>query len=76
MKRSSTFNMTLNWRFAATKVQEDLETIADKLSMSAIFVQDMKQSRRRHYKFSWERMLQFTGDTGVRLQYSHARLCR
>ncbi len=28
------------------------------------------------YKFDWDKVLQAHGDTGVFLQYTHARLCR
>lgn len=62
----------------ATKVVDDDEqnTVAEALGMSAILVQDLKEYRQNNYKFSWERMLNFNGDTGVFLQYTHARLHR
>ena len=62
----------------ATKVHDSTEAqgVADKLGISAIIVQDLKEKRQRNYEFSWDRMLSFTGDTGVFLQYTHARLCR
>lgn len=38
--------------------------------------QDFKGPLQSDYKFDWDRMLQAQGDTGVFLQYTHARLCR
>lgn len=55
---------------------ENLEEVADILGVSAIVVQDLKQKRQRHYPFDWNKMLQFKGNTGVYLQYAHARLCK
>ncbi|KAI0223882.1 putative arginine--tRNA ligase, mitochondrial [Lamellibrachia satsuma] len=54
---------------------EDMERVADTLGVSAIIIQDLKQRRLTNYKFDWEKMLKFTGDTGIFLQYTHARLC-
>ncbi|XP_010781409.1 probable arginine--tRNA ligase, mitochondrial, partial [Notothenia coriiceps] len=36
---------------------------------------DFKGPLHSDYKFDWDRMLQAQGDTGVFLQYTHARLC-
>jgi len=55
---------------------DEQNTVAEALGMSAILVQDLKEYRQNNYKFSWERMLNFNGDTGVFLQYTHARLHR
>lgn len=54
---------------------KDIDTIADQLGMSAILIQDMKSKRGKDYEFSWERMTDARGDTGVFLQYAHARAC-
>lgn len=64
--------------YLATKVTEekDQEAVAEALGLSAIIVQDLKEYRNNNYKFSWERMLNFNGDTGLFLQYTHARLHR
>ena len=53
-----------------------MESVAESLAMSAIIVQDLKERRIKNYKFSWERMQLFKGDTGILLQYAHARLYR
>lgn len=43
---------------------------------SVLFFQDFKGHLQSDYTFNWDRMLQAQGDTGVFLQYTHARLCR
>ncbi|KAJ2557834.1 arginyl-tRNA synthetase [Coemansia sp. RSA 1933] len=53
---------------------DDPEHVADVLGMSAIIVQDMSAKRINEYDFSWDRILNFKGDTGPYLQYTHARL--
>ncbi|CAL4061320.1 unnamed protein product, partial [Meganyctiphanes norvegica] len=68
----------------AVKQQETLTTrtnklkscvdTADHLAVTAVLVADMKQRRQRDYVFSWDKALQNTGDTGVKLQYVHCRL--
>ncbi|XP_074644766.1 putative arginine--tRNA ligase, mitochondrial isoform X2 [Tubulanus polymorphus] len=58
----------------STKAAESVEETADILGMSAVIVQDLKQRKNRDYDFDWDRMLDNRGDTGVSLQYNHARL--
>lgn len=48
---------------------------ADTLGISAVIVNDLKQRRQRDYVFDWSRALQTNGDTGIKLQYTHCRLC-
>lgn len=50
------------------------ETIAEILGSSAVVVNDLKQRRQRDYEFDWNKVLQVSGDTGVKLQYTHCRL--
>lgn len=51
------------------------DAIADQLGISAILIQDMKSKRSKNYSFAWDRMTDARGDTGVLLQYAHARAC-
>lgn len=44
------------------------------MGSSAVIVNDLKQRRQRDYDFSWDKILQMSGDTGVKLQYTHCRL--
>ena len=63
--------------FSATKLEPaDVDVVAERLAVSAIIVQDLKHTRKTRYDFNWKKMLQFEGNTGVFLQYTHARLCR
>lgn len=58
-----------------TKEMADPEDTAEKVGISALIVQDFKGALLSDYMFDWDRMLQAHGDTGVFLQYTHARLC-
>ncbi|XP_005935460.1 probable arginine--tRNA ligase, mitochondrial [Haplochromis burtoni] len=58
-----------------TKELENPEDTAEKVGISALIIQDFKGPLQSDYKFNWDRMLQAQGDTGVFLQYTHARLC-
>ena len=73
---NSPSNVALHVGTATKLVERDVSRVADTLGVSAIIVQDLKQRRLTNYKFDWAKMLQFSGDTGVFLQYTHARLCR
>ncbi|KAG7509240.1 putative arginine-tRNA ligase, mitochondrial [Solea senegalensis] len=57
-----------------TKEMDDPEHTAEKVGISALIIQDFKGPLQSDYKFDWDRMLQAQGDTGVFLQYTHARL--
>ncbi|XP_062293163.1 probable arginine--tRNA ligase, mitochondrial isoform X2 [Scomber scombrus] len=58
-----------------TKEMDNPEDTAEKVGISALIIQDFKGPLQSDYKFDWDRMLQAQGDTGVFLQYTHARLC-
>jgi arginyl-tRNA synthetase len=60
-----------------TKVQttdKDFHEIADTLAISAVVCNDLKQKRRKDYEFNWDKVLHSKGDSGIKLQYTHARL--
>jgi arginyl-tRNA synthetase len=48
--------------------------VADQLAISAVIINDFKQKRTKGYDFSWEAALKATGDSGIKLQYTHSRL--
>ncbi|XP_063441077.1 probable arginine--tRNA ligase, mitochondrial [Mytilus trossulus] len=58
-----------------SKEVDSTETVADVLGVSSIIIQDLKEKRLNTYKFSWDKVLSFKGDSGIVLQYAHARLC-
>ncbi|CAL1540252.1 unnamed protein product [Lymnaea stagnalis] len=60
---------------STTRVTEDLETTADIIGVTSIVLQDLKLLRTKDYTFSWEVMLNLKSDSGVFVQYCHARLC-
>ncbi|XP_019144125.1 probable arginine--tRNA ligase, mitochondrial isoform X2 [Corvus cornix cornix] len=55
------------------EVQDPVET-AEKVGLAALIIQDFRGLLSSDYQFSWDRALQSRGDTGVFLQYTHARL--
>ncbi|KAM6906267.1 putative arginine--tRNA ligase, mitochondrial isoform 2-T2 [Lycodopsis pacificus] len=57
-----------------TKEMDNSEDTAEKVGISALIVQDFRGALQSDYTFDWDRMLQAQGDTGVFLQYTHARL--
>ncbi|CAH0545875.1 unnamed protein product [Brassicogethes aeneus] len=58
-----------------TKVPISDDRISDILGISCVIVNDLKQRRQKDYEFDWDRVLQVQGDTGVKFQYTHCRLC-
>ncbi|KAF9136105.1 Arginyl-tRNA synthetase [Mortierella sp. 14UC] len=52
-----------------------VEAVADQLGISAVVIQDFQARSNKGYEFSWKRMTESTGNTGIYLQYAYARLC-
>ncbi|KAI8997455.1 arginyl-tRNA synthetase [Pilobolus umbonatus] len=57
------------------KGEEAVNVVADRLGVSAVLIQDMAPKRIKNYDFSWKRMTDNRGATGIYLQYTYARLC-
>ncbi|NXP56583.1 SYRM protein, partial [Heliornis fulica] len=55
------------------EIDDPMET-AEKVGLAALIIQDFRGLLSSDYQFSWDRALQSRGDTGVFLQYTHARL--
>lgn len=51
------------------------EEVAKKVGIGAVIFNDLYNSRVKDVVFSWERMLNFDGETGPYVQYTHARAC-
>uniref|UniRef100_A0A8B9KH04 Probable arginine--tRNA ligase, mitochondrial n=1 Tax=Astyanax mexicanus TaxID=7994 RepID=A0A8B9KH04_ASTMX len=65
------YRMLQNMREAKSKVP-----LGQALSVCLCVFQDFKGPLISDYKFDWQKVLQAQGDTGVFLQYTHARLRR
>ena len=53
----------------------ELDHIAEQAGIGAVKYADLSTSRTKDYTFDVERMVSFTGNTGVYLQYAHTRIC-
>ena len=54
---------------------DELDEIAEQAGIGAVKYADLATSRTKDYAFDVERMVSFTGNTGVYLQYAHTRIC-
>lgn len=54
---------------------ENKDEIADIVGIGAVIFNDLYNSRIKDVTFSWERMLNFDGETGPYLQYTYVRTC-
>ncbi|XP_036271083.1 probable arginine--tRNA ligase, mitochondrial isoform X1 [Pipistrellus kuhlii] len=57
-----------------TKELENPQETAERVGLAALIIQDFRGLLSADYQFSWDRVFQSRGDTGVFLQYTHARL--
>ncbi|XP_017653053.1 probable arginine--tRNA ligase, mitochondrial isoform X1 [Nannospalax galili] len=57
-----------------TKKLMNPQETAERVGLAALIIQDFKGLLLSDYEFSWDRVFQSRGDTGVFLQYTHARL--
>jgi arginyl-tRNA synthetase len=53
---------------------EELTRIAEQAGIGAVKYADLATSRTKDYVFDVDRMVSFTGNTGVYLQYAHTRI--
>jgi arginyl-tRNA synthetase len=51
------------------------EQIAEDIGIGAIIYADLDSRRTRDVVFDWEEILNFSGETGPYIQYTHARYC-
>jgi arginyl-tRNA synthetase len=54
---------------------DELSQIAEQAGIGAVKYADLSTSRVKDYVFDVDRMVSFNGNTGVYLQYAHARIC-
>ena len=60
-------------RHALGLTDEEVETITRQVGSGAIIFADLSNRRSNNIVFDWDQMLAMNGDTGVKVQYSHAR---
>lgn len=53
----------------------DKEEVAREVGIGAVIFDDLYNGRIKDIVFSWDRMLNFDGETGPYVQYTHARAC-
>ncbi|MCI0588753.1 MAG: arginine--tRNA ligase [Planctomycetes bacterium] len=53
----------------------DTEAVARAVGVGAVVFHDLKNARVKDVVFDWKEVLNFDGETGPYLQYTHARLC-
>lgn len=51
------------------------EEVAKEVGIGAVIFDDLYNGRIKDIVFSWDRMLNFDGETGPYVQYTHARAC-
>ena len=54
---------------------ENKEEVAQQVGIGAVIFDDMYNNIIKDIQFSWERVLDFQGETGPYVQYTHARAC-
>ena len=54
--------------------EEELATVSRQAGIGAVKYADLSTSRTKDYTFDPDRMVSFTGNTGVYLQYAHTRI--
>ncbi len=54
---------------------ENIDTVAKQIGVGAVVFQELSNNRIKDYTFSWDRTLDFQGETGPYVQYTHTRAC-
>lgn len=54
--------------------EKEKNVIAEAVGIGALKYNDLKENRMTNIVFDWEKMLDFTGDSGPYIQYTYARL--
>ncbi len=53
----------------------DVDELSEAVGIGALVASDLKSRREKDVNFDWDQILQFDGETGPYLQYTHARIC-
>lgn len=54
---------------------DNVEEIAAQVGIGAVVFNELSNNRIKDYTFKWETVLNFDGETGPYVQYTHARCC-
>lgn len=54
---------------------QNIEQTAKDVGIGAVIFQELSNNRIKDYVFSWDKVLNFDGETGPYVQYTHARAC-
>jgi len=54
---------------------ENIDEVAKQVGIGAVVFQELSNNRIKDYIFSWDKTLNFEGETGPYVQYTHARAC-
>ena len=53
----------------------DIDEVSREVGIGAVIFQELSNNRIKDYVFSWDKVLNFDGETGPYVQYTHARAC-
>jgi len=53
---------------------DNIDETANQVGIGAVVFQELSSSRIKDYVFSWDKVLNFEGETGPYVQYTHARI--
>lgn len=53
----------------------DIDEVSKEVGIGAVIFQELSNNRIKDYVFSWDKVLNFDGETGPYVQYTHARAC-
>ena len=53
--------------------EEDVDQVAQTVGIGAVIFQELSNNRIKDYVFKWDKVLNFDGETGPYVQYTHAR---
>ncbi len=56
-------------------VTDDIDKTAREVGIGAVVFNELSNNRIKDYTFDWEKVLNFEGETGPYVQYTHARAC-
>ena len=51
----------------------DIEAVSKEVGIGAVIFQELSNNKIKDYVFSWDKVLNFDGETGPYVQYTHAR---